>query len=279
MKTTYVVYSTNDYDKFKKLEGNRDVSELRVRKIMSSIEKVGYIKNPIVVNEKYEIIDGQGRVEALSRLGLPIDYVVHEGAGIRECVEMNINMTNWTMTDYIKSYADQGVLSYQYFLNLLKQFPKMKIGCIHCALTGKGQIGKNAICDGTFTCTAEQYMNAIETLEYIEGIKPHLKNVHGRLDLLINALIFIYQNEPSVDIERLSDVIDRNSNMLGECATIEGALRDLEKLYNRRLRGTLMNFANDYIEFLRTNHSTREFMRFHNRDAARNRLRKRAYGI
>lgn len=279
MKTTYVVHSTTDYGKFKKLEGNRSVTELRVKRIMSSIEKIGYIKNPIVVNEKYEIIDGQGRMEALSRMGLPIDYVVHEGAGIRECVEMNINMSNWTMNDYIQSYADQGLLSYQYFMNLLKQFPKMKIGCVHCALTGKGQIGKNTIRDGSFTCTAEQYMNAVETLEFIESIKPHLKNVHGRLDLLINALIFIYQNEPQVDIDRLSDVIDRNSNMLGECATIEGALKDLEKLYNRRLRGTLMNFANDYIEFLRSNHTAREFKKFRQRDLARKRERKSAYGF
>ena len=35
---------------------------------------MGFIKNPIVVNEKMEIIDGQGRFEVCKEKGLPIYY-------------------------------------------------------------------------------------------------------------------------------------------------------------------------------------------------------------
>lgn len=34
---------TNNYKKFKKLQGNRDVSPVRVKKIVESINKVGYV--------------------------------------------------------------------------------------------------------------------------------------------------------------------------------------------------------------------------------------------
>lgn len=43
------VLSTSDYSKFKRLSGNREISPLRVRRIVQSIVNVGYITNPIIV--------------------------------------------------------------------------------------------------------------------------------------------------------------------------------------------------------------------------------------
>lgn len=71
MEGNYKVYVTDKYSIFRRLSGNRDVKEARVKKIMRSIEKVGYIPNPIIVNENMEVVDGQGRLEAVKRLGLP----------------------------------------------------------------------------------------------------------------------------------------------------------------------------------------------------------------
>lgn len=56
------IYKTDDHTLFKKLEGNRDVRS--VEKIIKSIDNVGYVLSPILVNEKYEVIDGQNRLEA-----------------------------------------------------------------------------------------------------------------------------------------------------------------------------------------------------------------------
>lgn len=60
------VYEEKDYSKFKRLENNRDVTESRKEKLKASIAS-GEILNPIIVNEKMEIIDGQGRYEAKKR--------------------------------------------------------------------------------------------------------------------------------------------------------------------------------------------------------------------
>ena len=59
-----IINTTGDYGIFKRLKGNRTVTRSRVEKIKNSINKVGYIKSPIVVNEKREVIDGQGRCQA-----------------------------------------------------------------------------------------------------------------------------------------------------------------------------------------------------------------------
>lgn len=119
-KTVGYIYTTKDYDKFKRLEGNRDVKN--AKKIIKSINDVGYILSPILVNEKYEVIDGQNRLDALKALGLPVPYIVQEGVGLKECMALNINQTNWTTDQYIISHATRGNASYKRLLLLTKEF-------------------------------------------------------------------------------------------------------------------------------------------------------------
>lgn len=99
------VYETRDYDAFRRLEANRGVGENRKEKLIASF-KAGEVLNPIVVNEKMEIIDGQGRYEARKELGLPIQYVVSAGSGIDECRRMNQYNTKWTEEDWVNSYVE-----------------------------------------------------------------------------------------------------------------------------------------------------------------------------
>ena len=75
------IYETTDYSKFKKLKGNRDPKT--AKKIVNSINEVGYVLDPILINEKDEIIDGQNRFEAVMQLGLPVVYVKQDGIGKR----------------------------------------------------------------------------------------------------------------------------------------------------------------------------------------------------
>ena len=53
------IYVSHDYDKFTRVKGNRNPKS--AKKIIESINNVGYILNPILVNEKFEVIDGQNR--------------------------------------------------------------------------------------------------------------------------------------------------------------------------------------------------------------------------
>lgn len=85
------VFLESNLSKFKLLDGNRSIEESRVNKIIDSIKTVGFINSPIVCNEHYEIIDGQGRLEACKRLGLAIPYIVIDGLGVDECRAMNVN--------------------------------------------------------------------------------------------------------------------------------------------------------------------------------------------
>ena len=118
------VYRTTDYDLFKRLEGNRAVLSNRVNKIIKSIKKNGYIMNPIIVNEKYEVIDGQGRLEALRVMNLPVDYIVIKGLGREQCIALNAYSTIWSMVDYISAYCEECCSAILIFTIRLKPYTK-----------------------------------------------------------------------------------------------------------------------------------------------------------
>lgn len=76
VKSSEEMFRTTDYEGFKRVIGNRRVMEERVTKILASIDKIGYIPIPLIVNEKMEVIDGQGRLEACKRRGLPVNFII-----------------------------------------------------------------------------------------------------------------------------------------------------------------------------------------------------------
>ena len=101
------VYTTTDYSIFKKLEGNRTVKQKRINAITESVSAVGWVTNPIIVNENMEIIDGQGRLEVLKSMNLPVDYVIQAGAGLKECQEINLHTMIWTSEEMIRWKASR----------------------------------------------------------------------------------------------------------------------------------------------------------------------------
>ena len=133
----FEVRETNDYGKFKKLLGNREVQEKRISQLMVSIKENGFLNSSIIVNENMEVIDGQARCEALKRLGMPIYYCIHKGAGLKECVDLNIKQGNWTLADYCGSYAANGNLNY---IRLAKLMDELKTQYSSCYAIAWGRI-------------------------------------------------------------------------------------------------------------------------------------------
>lgn len=103
---------TRNYSQFSRMPGNRPVSPKHVREIESAAEIIGMLAEEIIVNEKFEILDGQHRFEVLKKYGFPIRYAMFKGLGVGQCTELNINQRNWTLMDYVSSYAEAGNINY-----------------------------------------------------------------------------------------------------------------------------------------------------------------------
>ena len=230
------VFSTEDYGMFKKLVGNRKADKGRVLTILRSIKKNGYILNPIVVNEKYEVIDGQGRLEALKQLALPVPYVIAEGAGVDECIAMNINQKNWKIIDYIESYADIGNTSYILLGQLLDKYQKtLGLNTVIATTQGLQKSSNEAVKEGRITITTERYKEVLETLEYLAKFSNVLNEIGGTKDAYYYALGFCHRY-PYIDDEILLDKVQKYRLEIVPIATIDQAFDTIENIYNRRNR-------------------------------------------
>ena len=99
-----VMYS-QDYDKFSILEQNRVVSDNHVSELVVSIQNSGQL-TPIIINEKFEIIDGQHRFDACKILKIPVMYLISYKTSINEVILMNNTQKSWKLHDYLRCFSD-----------------------------------------------------------------------------------------------------------------------------------------------------------------------------
>jgi len=111
-----VVLLTKDYGMFKHIRGNRDLVESNIHAIKNQLLDRGQ-QQPILVNERYEIIDGQHRLEACKRLKMPVQYIKRTGANLDDVISTNIVGKKWTLMDYVNRFAVEGNKDY---INLQK---------------------------------------------------------------------------------------------------------------------------------------------------------------
>ena len=85
------IFKTYDYDKFTIMEDNRKIYDGHVKDMEDNISRIGYVSGkPILVNEKFEIIDGQHRYIACRDLNEPIYYSIEEGATASLAPDTNV---------------------------------------------------------------------------------------------------------------------------------------------------------------------------------------------
>lgn len=229
----YEVYTTRDYSIFKRLIGNRDIPESRISKIVASIQEIGWVHNPIIVNEKMEVIDGQGRLTALQRLKMPVEYIIAPGAGNKECIHMNMDMVNWKLPDFIKSYAELGNENYQRLLSLMEKYANGNLDIISTAVYRVSKSKHRDIKQGILQLTEEQYKAAIPRLEFIKPLLERLdeKKLPGSIVTLMQTAIYYFDYE-EVDKERLSYSIEKYIYNAAPWVLNTDCEREVENAYN-----------------------------------------------
>lgn len=120
-KKVNIVYKTNDLSVFKSVKGNRIPNLKHIKRLASSIDTYGMKCNPIIVNEKLEVIDGQHRLAAAKEAGSFIYYIIIEGYSLSEVQTLNLNQKNWTKRDFMNGYADMGIEPYVKLRDFVKR--------------------------------------------------------------------------------------------------------------------------------------------------------------
>jgi hypothetical protein len=115
------VFVSKDYSKFKLLQGNRSVDPAHIQELINSM-KEDYLQMPIHVNEKFQVIDGQHRLEVCQELNYPVYYIMHDGWKLDEVHILNTHQVNWNSLDYLYSWASRGHDQYKIFLKFMEDY-------------------------------------------------------------------------------------------------------------------------------------------------------------
>ena len=108
-----------DWEKLKFLADNRDTDDGAVKRLAESISKFGQLE-PIVINEKWEIINGQHRAKACKLLDIPVLYIISDGASIQDTILMNNNQKSWKNRDYLKCFSHKNHKNHQEYRKVKK---------------------------------------------------------------------------------------------------------------------------------------------------------------
>lgn len=226
------IKKTRNYDKFKFLHGNRLVNKHNLVAITKSVAQHNMLSiNPIIVNEKFEIIDGQHRFEISKNNKWPIYYMVLENADIEEVHSFNNVNRKWNTMDYVESYATRGNGNYIRFLKFMSDhevnFEKAAIGYFNFRSGGIYR----AMRAGKMVITDEMEEKAIKRVDFLKALLPFFQTKPIRIEYLMYALNAI------IDIGLEEQLIKKLTERDIKLETRTGRqyyLRDFEAILNSK---------------------------------------------
>lgn len=223
------ILKTSSYGKFRHFAGNRSINEKNVEKIVESIKKIGWITNPILVTPKLEILDGQHRLEALKRLGMPVEYVIVNNANTETVREMNDKQYRWKSEDFTKSYADEGRTSYVFVDSLVKKYGVTSTVVMRAANKAR-QVGTwNS---GKTIFTTDDYRKADAKLAQYKDFETTFAEHRKHGQAFISGVFFLIEN--GYDLNEIKKSELKNKDLSVRFYNIRMFLEYIEKIYNYR---------------------------------------------
>lgn len=244
------VYKTNDLTIFKQIGGNRVPNPQHIKRLKTSITINGMLCNPILVNEKMEVIDGQHRLLASKEAKSYIYYIILNGYSLNQVHTLNLNQKNWTKKDFMDGYADMGVEPYINLRNFVEKntdfsFTDCIALCSNISATesGYGNISRvknpelsivEIFQEGTWK--GKDFNLANEWAEKIRLIKSYYVNYNRSIFVL--TMISLFRNK-NFDYSEFMHKIRLQPKSLLDCANREQQKLLIEEIYNYKSRNKI----------------------------------------
>lgn len=224
--------STTDYSIFKEFSSNREVDEKHVKQLMVAIATRNLLHvNPIVVDEQMRVVDGQHRLAAAERLGLPIYYVT--GNIDRTDISMlNSNQKNWTSMDYINFYTVEKRPAYLTLSNLIKHHPDMAISALISLSHSEGRRDIKSLKNGDLEVLNAAHCEKV--CEVIEILNRKFQNDFV-FDSRFPLALGIAMEAEAWELDTFLKHIEAAPRSFVRCHTKEQYLEMIEEIYNKGL--------------------------------------------
>jgi len=236
---TKVMYEKN-YSKFTLFDNNRDINETHVENLIVSMRKSGQLM-PVVVSPSKEVIDGQHRLKACEKLGIPVSYVVNSSGSSKQIAVMNNTQKGWKNKDFLKHFSHNSHSNSSEYKKIEKFFEEYKLPfTVGISLLSGYSVGFNAAADrgpmpsfrdGTFK------INNLDKAKLIASRLLKLKSFVPNLVKIVKfsvAFIKISQLE-NFDLKTCYAQIEKNSNKFDKCLNQEDWNEAMVSAYNYKL--------------------------------------------
>ncbi len=227
------IYYTLDLSVFKEITSNREVNLKHVKKLILAIKKNNLLRvNPILVDRKMNVIDGQHRLEAARQLQEGIYYIVDEHVSQADIASLNTNMHNWTPADYVNYWAIEKALGFDKVTKVLSVYPWLNVSNSLYLLSVNPRRDSDEIKEGKIDVS--NFENAIDICNKIEFMANEYGYKFIKTGLFLRA--FRQLNEcDKYNHDHFLVKLALSPRSFFKCATSKEYIEQIEEIYNKQL--------------------------------------------
>lgn len=238
------VYVTTDLDMFHRIDGNRVPNLIHVNRLIDSLRKYGMKCNPILVNEKMQVIDGQHRLLAAKEVKSKVYFIIIPGSNLSDVHTLNLNQKNWNRKDFMEGYANMGLEPYIKLQNFVKNnddytfndcvalCSNMTTTCSTNARNSRIKHNyKHTIEEGTWI--GKDFNLAQEWANKIRMIKPYY--IGYNRSCFVGTMITLFSNT-NFDFNEFMHKVRIQPTALIDCANRDQYKTLIEDIYNFKRR-------------------------------------------
>ena len=196
---------------------------------------------PVVVTPDKEVIDGQHRLKACEKLGIPVSYVINSTGNSKQIAVMNNTQKGWKNKDFLKHFSHSGHSNSSEYKKIEKFFEEYKLPFrVGIALLSNYTVnmdgGNNrgpmpSFRDGSFKI--QDLDKAKETASRLIKLKSFVPNL-VRIVKFSVAFIKISKLE-NFDLKTCYTQLEKNSSKFDKCLNQEDWNEAMVRAYNYNL--------------------------------------------
>ena len=235
------VYKTSNLSMFKQIDGNRVPNLQHVKRLADSISVYGMKCNPILVNERMQVIDGQHRLMAAKEAESFIYYIIVKGYTLSEVHTLNLNQKNWSKKDFMEGYANMQIEPYiklKEFLLKNNDFslPVCLAFCNNTTDSSHNKLGENKEVFENGTWKGRDFVLGQEWANKIRMIKPYYQWYNTAS--FVGTMITLFKIE-KFDFNEFMHKVRLQPTALVLCSNREQYKTLIEDIYNYRSRNKI----------------------------------------
>lgn len=233
------IKKTTDYELFKYIVGNRSIDEGHVKRLEKSILQKNMLHlNPIKVNAKFGVLDGQHRLEVAKKNNLAIYYIkITEFTSLEDIIRLQ-TQAEWQLKNYLESWILRGIEDYSILENFCNTYDlpitvsvNLLLGNHPVTTHGHSKSVVQIFKEGQFR--VKNLKKAMDLADKLVLVKPYVDGQIWRDRSFLSALQKAFSKVGSM---RFLKKLETTGIKVRKQMGVKEYLRVLEDIYNHRLR-------------------------------------------